>query len=308
MTVDNKMNKESEYILILCGDFNDNYAPLTRSAFWKLYHQYNDSIVDLVNSGEEQIDKLLKRSASVSFAFEELTRQGFGITTFLDEEFPQRLLNKLNDFCPPLLYTCGNRGLNRKRAVGYVGSRSVSEEDVQWTQNRVEKNIRDGYGIVTGGAKGIDETSLIYALEHGAFAVVYLPDNIKEKVREPFYQKNILNGRLLLYSHVSPFAPKGRNTFVAAAMERNKFIYAQSAATVFVHTDLEIGGTWAGAQECLKHHWSTVYTWDNKAYPGNQKLISLGATGLSDDGTPVKPDENRQSVNIRQMSFFEVTQ
>jgi predicted Rossmann fold nucleotide-binding protein DprA/Smf involved in DNA uptake len=312
MTVESDMRKESEYIIILCGEFNDKYIPLTRSAFWEIYHKYGDSIEALVNSDEEKITELLKRSASVSFKIEELARQGFHITTFLDDDFPKKLLEKLNkdgkDFCPPLLYTCGNSALNRKRMVGYVGSRTVNEDDILWTEKRVDKNIRDGYGIVTGGAKGIDSTALIYAIEHGGNAVVFLPDNIKEKVREPFYQKNILNGKLVLYSQVSPLAAKSRNSFVAAAMERNKFIYAQSVGTVVVHTDLEKGGTWAGAKEALnpKHRWSIVYTWDHKGYPGNQKLISMGAAGLSDDGALIKPEEKQQSVNIGQMSLFDM--
>lgn len=304
MTVDNDMRKESEFVSILCGEFHDNHTPLTRSVFWKLYHKYNNSIEDLVSSGEEQVEELLKRSASVSFALEELAQQGFHITTFLDDDFPTRLFTKLNDFCPPLLYTCGNSKLNQKRMVGYVGSRSVTAEDIQWTQLRVENNIRNGFGIVTGGAKGIDEISLNYALEHGSYAVVYLPDNIKEKVREPFYQKNVLKGSLLVYSHISPFAPKSRNSFVAAAMERNKYIYAQSDATVVVHSDMEKGGTWAGALECLKHHWATVYTWDNKTYPGNQKLISLGAAGLADDGTRVLQPKTQQADNAVQLQLF----
>ena len=87
-------------------------------------------------------------------------------------------------------------------------------------------------------------------------------------------------------------------------MERNKYIYAQSDATVVVHSDMEKGGTWAGALECLKHHWATVYTWDNKTYPGNQKLISLGAAGLADDGTRVLQPKTQQADNAVQLQLF----
>ena len=302
------MRKESEYICILCGEFNDSYVPLTRSAFWKLYHKYHDSLDELIHSDEDTVKTLMERSGSVSFALADLEQKGFHITTFLDDDFPEKLRKKLNkngnDFCPPLLYSCGSSMLNRKRAVGYVGSRSVTEEDILWTRQRVEKNIRGGFAIVTGGAKGIDSTALTCALENNGFAVVFLPDNIGEKIRDPFYQKYLLNGTLLLYSHVSPEAQKSRNTFIASAMERNKFIYAQSDGTVVVHADLEKGGTWTGAQECLKHHWTTVYTWDHKNYPGNQKLISMGAKGLSDEGTLVPAEENYKP-EIHQLSLLE---
>ena len=67
-------------------------------------------------------------------------------------------------------------------------------------------------------------------------------------------------------------------------MERNKFIYAQSAATAVVRSDYKKGGTWAGATEALRHKWSSVFVWDNDKYEGNRELIKLGGIPLSDDG------------------------
>lgn len=307
---------DSKYVIILCGEFDDSYNPLTRTVFWELYHQYHDSIDELIHSDDERIRELLKRSGSVSFAVDELNQKGFHITTFLDDDFPKRLLAKLNDgkndFCPPLLYTCGNSSLNRNKSIGYVGARSIKEEDIRWTEERVKNNLKEGYGIVTGGAKGIDETAMKCAIDNGGFAVVFLPDNLKEKAHDPYYQKNLLNGCLLLYSHTSPAARKTKNSFVASAMERNKFIYAQSVATVVVHTDLEKGGTWAGAKEALRHGWTSVFTWDNKNYPGNQKLIHMdhrnyrNAKALSDTGKRIPstvPDEPNDPI---QTSLFEL--
>ena len=285
------MGMESDYIIILCGVFRDNYTPLTRSVFWKLYHKYHDSIRELIESGEESITELLKRSASVTFALEELKQKGYHIITFLDEEFPERLRTKLQDFCPPLLYSCGDWRLNRKRLVGYVGSRNITEEDLNWTVNRVNKNIHDGYGIVTGGAKGIDSVALNQALADGGYAVLYLPDNIQAKIREPLIQKNLLNGSLLIY------AAKTRSSFIASAMERNKYIYAQSIATVVVRSDYGKGGTWAGATEAIKHRWSYVYVWNNQQYQGNQELIRLGGAALSDDGDVVKTDNEKDATD-----------
>lgn len=305
--------KLSDYITILCGDFDDNYTPLTRAGFWNLYHKYNNSVEELVHSDEIQIKELLKRSASVSFAIQELHQRGLRITTFLDEDFPERLTLRLGSFCPPVLYTCGNAALKNRRTVGYVGARAIEEQDARWTEARIKKNISDGYGVVTGGAKGIDSVALACAINNGSFAVVFLPDNIGLKIRDAYVQKSLLNGSLLLYSHVSPFAKKTKNSFVAAAMERNKFIYAQSVATVVVRSDLNKGGTWAGATESLKHKWARTYAWDNKQYPGNQKLIALGALPLSDDGKPVAREEKlpvtgMASANVpsmQQISLFE---
>ena len=180
--------------------------------------------------------------------------------------------------------------------VGYVVSRTIEDADISWTEERVIKNIQDGFGVVTGGAKGIDSVAMNCALEHGGKGIVYFPDNMKEKIRDSFIMRQIWDGNLLVFSHVSPFTPKTRNSFVSAAMERNKLIYASSSGTAVVRSDLNKGGTWTGAVEALKHHWSHVFVWDNKNYPGNQKLIEMGAQALSDDGSLVKGETRQRSL------------
>lgn len=285
------MKKESDIIIALCGVFKDHYIPLTRSAFWKMFHRHNDSMESLANSSDENVEKLLERSASMTFAIEELQQKGVRIVTFLDEEFPRRLVEKLGDFCPPILYMSGDYRIKDAKFAGYVGSRSISEQDVKWTERSVSANLKAGYGIVTGGAKGIDSVSLNYCLSQGGAAVAFLPEDINKRILEPGSRSAILDRRLLIYSHTSPYAAKGRSSFVAAAMERNKFIYALSAATAVVRADYNKGGTWTGATEALRHGWAQVCAWDNKEYEGNQQLIIRGAIPLSDDGRRAEPDK-----------------
>ncbi len=298
------MNKLSKYIIILCGDFNDNYKPLSRAAFWKLYHKYNDSVERLVESDEEVVKELMKRSGSIAFAIDEITKMGINICTFLDEEFPHRVHDVLKDFCSPMFYTCGNNEINKNRCVGYVGSRNINGDDEKWTQNRVAKNINDGFSVVTGGARGIDTVALNSCIENGGQAILFVPDNITAKIRESFIRKNIIDNKILVYSHVSPLAVKTRNTFVSSAMERNKYIYAMSKATVVVRSDERKGGTWSGATETLKHKWSVVYVRDNKEYSGNQSLIKLGAIPLDDDGRVCKGISNNVQIEEQEKKEY----
>ena len=280
------MHELSKYITILCGEFGDNYKPLSRAAFWKLYHKYNDSIECLIESDEEAVKALMKRSASIEFALDEMSKMGINICTFLDEEFPHRVHDILKDFCTPMFYTCGNSEINKNRCVGYVGSRNIGSDDEKWTQSRIAKNVSDGFTVVTGGAKGIDTVALNNCIENGGQAILFVPDNMSAKIGESFIRKNIIDNKLLVYSHVSPFAPKTRNSFVSSAIERNKYIYAMSKATVVVRSDEGKGGTWSGATQTLKHKWSVVR--GHKAYSGNQALIKLGAIPLDDDGRVCK--------------------
>jgi predicted Rossmann fold nucleotide-binding protein DprA/Smf involved in DNA uptake len=61
-------------------------------------------------------------------------------------------------------------------------------------------------------------------------------------------------------------------------MARNRLVYALSEVTVVVATDLESGGTWAGATEALKKKNGDVAVWVGEGSgPGNDALASLGA-------------------------------
>ena len=278
------MNEDSKYIAVLCGEFDDGYCPLTRAKFWELYHKYQNSLHGIIESKEETVETLLKRSGSVAFKIDEMEKRGIKISGFLDESFPGTLLERLGDKCPPMFYFCGDSSLNRRKYVGYVGSRSINEKDRLWTEKMIDKNAGTQFFVVSGGADGIDSISTSYALANNCRAIEFLADNLDRKIKDVEVLKNILEGKLLLYSANSPYAKNFKGSFVAAAMERNKFIYAQSTGTVVVKSDYEKGGTWAGATEAIKNDWCKVYVWDNKEYAGNQALISRGGTGLDDDG------------------------
>lgn len=91
------------------------------------------------------------------------------------------------------------------------------------------------------------------------------------------------------------------------AMQRNKYIYVQSEATVVVKSDYNKGGTWGGASEALKKDYCPVLCRDHRKYPGNSGLIRLGAVPIDDrwDGnvdnfSSMKPDEGEQLTFLDQ--------
>ena len=68
-------------------------------------------------------------------------------------------------------------------------------------------------------------------------------------------------------------------------MGRNKLIYALSAVTVVVASDLENGGTWAGAIEAIRQRYGKVAVWRGPGGgPGNAKLADLGVKPLGKIG------------------------
>ena len=169
------------------------------------------------------------------------------------------------------------------------------------------------YGVVSGGAKGIDVISTGSSLNLGNYAIEFLAEGLLRRIKDPTSINYILDGKLLLYSTASPLVKGNRNSFVASAMERNKFIYAQSSGTVVVKSGLEEGGTWTGAKEALKNKWCKVYVWDKKNYPGNQALIEMGGIGLDDNGeistdnSVIPANENgstKENLKYEQITLF----
>jgi predicted Rossmann fold nucleotide-binding protein DprA/Smf involved in DNA uptake len=91
----------------------------------------------------------------------------------------------------------------------------------------------------------------------------------------------VADGQIRLITPYTPGAPFS----VGNAMGRNKIIYGLSRCTIVIASDLENGGTWAGATEALKNHYGRVASWTGPGSgPGNRALIERGADELSDIG------------------------
>ena len=177
----------------------------------------------------------------------------------------------------------------------------MTVKDIDFTKNAVRKTTALGYGVVSGGAKGIDTVSGTEALLNGSFAVEYLSDSLMKKLKRSDTVRNIQNGSLLLLSVSKPDA--GFN--VGFAMMRNRYIYVQSEATVIVRSDLNKGGTWAGATENLKNNWCSTLCWDHD-YPGNKALIEKGAIPIPIDWDGIIPKKQQPVEEYEQTSIFDL--
>jgi predicted Rossmann fold nucleotide-binding protein DprA/Smf involved in DNA uptake len=101
--------------------------------------------------------------------------------------------------------------------------------------------------VISGGARGVDQTAMNAALGAGGKVIGVLAENLLKKSLERTARNAIADKRLLL---LSPYHPTARFT-VATAMARNKLIYAMADYGVVVQSDYKKGGTWAGAAEEL---------------------------------------------------------
>jgi len=131
--------------------------------------------------------------------------------------------------------------------LAVVGSRHVDADLIEFTESVGRLAAQAGRGIVSGGARGVDQAAMRGALSAGGTVCGALADSLEKSCMNREYRNRLLEGQLVL---VSPYDPSaGFN--VGHAMQRNKLIYALADAALVVSADLNKGGTWAGAVEQL---------------------------------------------------------
>ncbi|MCR5137724.1 MAG: DNA-processing protein DprA [Oscillospiraceae bacterium] len=231
------------------------------------------TVLDIPAEQACQMGRLRDRSAALFFEISKYENMGINIVTRADKLYPVKLKRKLKNQCPPLFYIAGESEILNSAFIGFVGSRSIEFGDEEFTRNTVNTVAQAGYGVVSGGAKGVDSVSEDEGMNNGINIVEFVSDSMMRKLRSPKILTAVQNGNMVILSEVKPDA--GFNA--GMAMARNKYIYIQSEATVVVRTDLNKGGTWGGATECLKKGWVPVLCRNKESYPGNMALIERGA-------------------------------
>lgn len=219
----------------------------------------------------ERIATLFSRGASMGFALEHWAKHGIWIVSRASKQYPRKIREIIGETRPPVLFGVGNQELLNKRGIGFVGSRSIGEEDKVFAISKAELAVSQGFSVVSGGAKGIDQTAMLAALDCGGESVGILADSLLKASASKMYREGLRSNRLAL---ISPFYPEsGFNT--GNAMGRNKYIYAMSESVVVVKSDFDKGGTWSGAKENLKKQWVPLLV-RSCEHKGNQELINLG--------------------------------
>lgn len=316
------MNQNSNAILTLCSHLcvGEGVVPLEPKEYVEfaqkllaigkkpadLFEMSGNEITEQLNvedSFADRIMRLVDRNASLCFELEKLGSMGIEAVTRADSQYPSALKKKLSGNCPPIFYCAGDLNLLNRPTLGFVGARTVEQQDLEFTKNAVLKVVSLGNGVVSGGAKGVDTIAGTEAYLQNSFSIEYLSDSMLKKLKNSETVKRIQNGSLLILSVVKPDA--GFN--VGVAMMRNRYIYAQSEATVVVRSDLNKGGTWTGATENLKHTWCPTLCW-NHPYPGNKALIEKGAIAIDDNWDGNIPDAKTieaEQEEPQQFSLFD---
>lgn len=241
--------------------------------------------------GRARLDAMLGRGLLLSQAVERWNARAVWVISRADSRYPKRLKARLKEDAPPLLYGCGDIALLEKGGLAVVGSRHVDDELIGFTENVGRISAEAHRSIVSGGAKGIDRAAMHGALLAGGDVAGVMADSLEKAALARDNREPLMEGRLVLISPYDPAA--GFN--VGHAMQRNKLIYALADAALVVTSDLEKGGTWAGAIEQLERlRFVPVFVRNGaNAGKGNSALLHHGA----------KPWPNPQSANELEMAL-----
>ena len=316
-----KKNINSEVIVGLCSFLclSESVKPYESSEWSNLAEKLlanNMQPLDLLNLSDDdykqklllesaeimRIKRLFDRMGSLSFAINKFEDMGIKIVTRADKTYPIKIKKMLQKTSPPLFYYTGDIEIANDDLIGFVGSRKIDAVDIAVTERLVKSVTNNGFSIVSGGAKGVDETSTEHALSNGKAAVEILSDSLVKRIKNPLVNRAIREGRLVVISAAKPDAPFN----VGMAMARNKYIYAASKATIVIRSEYNKGGTWAGATEALRQKYAEVYCWKNDSYQGNTALIQKGAKPIGDiwDGSGIQEVRKEQQEQRQQITLF----
>jgi len=196
---------------------------------------------------EDRLRRLLGRGFLLSQAVERWQARAIWIVSRADADYPRRLKARLKENAPAVLYGCGDLSLLESGGLAVVGSRQADEALIDYTLEIGRLSAKADKTLVSGGAKGIDQTAMRGALEAGGKSCGVLADSLEKTAMNREHRNWLIDGRLVL---VSPYDP-GAGFNVGNAMQRNKLVYALADAALVVNADAKKGGTWTGAVEQL---------------------------------------------------------
>lgn len=237
---------------------------------------------------ESRLQRLLGRGFLLSQVVERWQARAIWVISRADPAYPRRLKARLRADAPAVLYGCGDISLLETGGLAVVGSRKIDDALVDYTMFIGRLAACANRTLISGGARGVDLAAMRGALQSGGKVIGVLAENLERTAMSREERNSLRDGNLVLVSAYDPNA--GFN--VGHAMQRNKLIYALADASLVVNTDLNKGGTWAGAVEQLdKLQYVPVFI-------RSTGETSAGLDALGDRGAILWPNpQDAESIN-----------
>lgn len=215
----------------------ENVGPITFHHLIKRYGTPEEALKALpelaAQGGLKRSLRLISR-AEVEKELTSVATFGAQLITFNSPSYPP-LLRHI-DSAPPLLAVKGRIELLQKPLFAVVGARNASAMGKKMARSFAEKLGEEGWGIVSGLARGIDGAAHQGSLKNGTIAVlaggidqIYPPEN------EVLYQQIAEEGVLVAES---PFGVQPQSTLFP---RRNRIISGLSRALLIAEAALKSG-------------------------------------------------------------------
>lgn len=282
MDIDFSLSPDTQAVLLLCGALGRNdreLPPLTLGQYNVFATALNtigkrpgdligasgpsDALVGeacavpnangrVKSASPERIAALLRRGVTLSTALDKWASYGVRVVSRADESYPARLRKHLGAKAPALLYYAGNAALLSGGGMAFVGARDITEEATDMLRSVVRGCVDLGMNVVSGGARGADQTAMQEAFSCGGKVIGVLPCDLLKACLDPSNREALAGGNALLFS---AFDPEARPfNYGAVAMGRNKYIYGMADACFVAQSGIGLkSGTWSGADEELRN-------------------------------------------------------
>ena len=299
------MSPDTQAILLLCGVFaerSDGPRPLTLREYnalagWLVARGMRPA--DLLGAGGAlgadapvnagRVGELLARGPALAIASERWGQLGIWVVGRGDAMYPPRIKRLLGGRAPAFLHGVGQCALLSQGGLAVVGSRDADPGTLEAVAEVARRCAREDVPVVSGGARGVDETAMLAAAAAGGAAVGVLSHDLAGAAVSAKYRAALRDGRLVLVSTVHP----GAGFSAGAAMARNRYSYCLAQAVLVARTGTD-GGTWSGATECLRAGWVPVFVRPTDE-PGTGNAALLARKGA------VHPWPSERDVSIRDL-------
>jgi len=265
---------------------------ITFEEFFNLSHNEWIEIFKLDDKEINDLEQARKELPNYSFLLEDMLSQGYELIPFNSNDYPKTLKDNLKlKFAPPLIYIKGNKSLLNDDTIAIVGSRKAGKISLEFTKNIAINATKEYKCVVSGGAKGVDQTALDESIKANGHSILVLPQGIltfSSGMKK--YYKHIIEGNLLI---LSTFFPKaGWST--GLAMGRNKYIYGLSKEIYVAESDSK-GGTWSGVLEGLKvERIIYIRNPDENEKNANDILILKGGKAVDMNGDLIQINQSNE--------------
>ncbi len=217
----------------------------------------------------QRIWSLLQDRQLLQYYCAQAAKQDCRCLTWATADYPGRLKQRLGEETPGCIWCKGDLSLLTQPKVALVGSRDLQESNRHFAREVGRQAALQGYVLVSGNARGADQTAQNACLRAGGRIISIVADSLAAKPA----RENVLY--LSEGGFDLPFSAQ-------RAISRNRLIHALAEYTFVAQAALQTGGTWDSTVKNLRHRWSGVYCFSDGS-PAALALQDMGAEGIAMD-------------------------